>query len=177
MKLYLKLRILLLIGLLILMGGCATNKSGVIQPVPQATSSGAKSSVIQKISFAEEANYTKILIQGSEPMALPFYKLMPDPLRIVIDIPNVDLKQIREPLKIDNGTIRDVIASQYDGRGRIEIVLTQTTNYNISKDDKILTVDVEKVRIVVEGKEDKKEEVSVKLVEPLLVEVKKEEFF
>jgi type IV pilus assembly protein PilQ len=117
-----------------------------------------KVSTIQKISFTEEENYTRIQIEGSETIAPPFYKLLTDPLRISIDVPNIDLKQIKSPLKIDNGTIGEVLTTQLDDKGRIEISLVQMTNYNISKEEKDLFIDIEKVRKVEEAKEVKKEE-------------------
>jgi type IV pilus assembly protein PilQ len=117
-----------------------------------------KVSTIQKISFTEEGNYTRIQIEGSETIAPPFYKLLTDPLRISIDVPNIDLKQIKSPLKIDNGTIGEVLTTQLDDKGRIEISLVQMTNYNISKEEKDLFIDIEKVRKVEEAKEVKKEE-------------------
>ena len=117
-----------------------------------------KVSTIQKISFTEEENYTRIQIEGSETIAPPFYKLLSDPLRIAIDVPNIDLKQIKSPLKIDNGTIGEVLTTQFDDKGRIEISLVQMTNYNISKEEKNLIIDIEKVKKVAEAKEVKKEE-------------------
>ena len=82
-------------GLLFLAISCATGKTTVQTPPPETQAKMAKASVIQKITFAEEENYTRILIAGSETMAPPFYKLMTDPLRITIDVPNIDLKQIQ----------------------------------------------------------------------------------
>jgi hypothetical protein len=105
-----------------------------------------KVSAIQKISFIEEENYSRIQMEGSETLEPPFYKLLSDPLRIAIDVPNIDLKQIKEPIKIDSGTVSEVLTTQFDDKGRIEIGLTQMTNYNIFKEDKILIIDIEKVK-------------------------------
>jgi len=88
----------------------------------------------------------------------PFYKFLTDPLRIAIDVPNIDLKEIKEPIKVDNGTIGEIVATQYDDKGRIEIGLVQMANYNISKEDKNLIIDVEKVRKTISLEEMKKKE-------------------
>ena len=163
--------------LLFFVARCATENASVQTPKPDTSAPGAKVSTIQKISFAEEENYTKIQIEGSEPIASPFYKLLSDPLRIAIDVPNIDLREIKSPLKIDNGTIGEVQTTQYDDKGRIEISLLQMTNYNISKEEKSLIIDVEKVKKVPEAKEPKKEEEALKetKVEVPAVETKKEE--
>jgi len=136
-----------------------------------------KVSTIQRVSMTEEENYTRIQIEGSETIAPPFYKLLSDPLRIAIDVPNIDLKQIKSPLKIENGTIGEVLTTQYDDNGRIEISLLQMTNYNISKEEKNLIIDIEKVKRVAEVKEVKKEEETLRetKTEAPAAEPKKEE--
>jgi type IV pilus assembly protein PilQ len=162
---------------LLLLTGCATENALVQTPRPETPAPVAKVSTIQKVSFTEEENYTRIKIEGSETIAPPFYKLFSDPLRIAIDVPNIDLRQIKGPLKIENGTIGEVQTTQYDDKGRIEISLLQMTNYNISKEEKNLIIDVEKIKKVVETKEVKKEEETIKetKAEAPVVEPKKEE--
>ena len=162
---------------LLLLTGCATENALVQTPRPETPSPVAKVSTIQRVSFTEEENYTRIKIEGSETIAPPFYKLFSDPLRIAIDVPNIDLRQIKGPLQIENGTIGEVQTTQYDDKGRIEISLLQMTNYNISKEEKNLIIDVEKVKKVVEAKEVKREEETIKetKAEALAVEPKKEE--
>jgi len=162
---------------LLLITGCATENAMMQTPKPETPSPVVKVSTIQKVSFTEEENYTRIKIEGSETIAPPFYKLLSDPLRIAIDVPNVDLRQIKGPLKIENGTIGEVLTTQYDDKGRIEISLLQMTNYNISKEEKNLIIDVEKVKKVVEVKEVKKEEETLKetKAEAPAAEPKKEE--
>jgi type IV pilus assembly protein PilQ len=162
---------------LLFIAGCAS-KNGLTQtPKPDTSALVVKVSTIQKISFTEEQNYTRIQIEGSEPIAPPFYKLLSDPLRIAIDVPNIDLRQIKSPLRIENGTIGEVLTTQYDDKGRIEISLLQMTNYNISNEEKDLIIDVEKVKKVEEAREVKKEEETLKetKVEPPATEPKKEE--
>lgn len=150
------------ITFLLLATSCATKSDLVQTPKPDNLAPTVKISTIQQISFVEEENYTRIKIEGSETIASPFYKLLYDPTRIAIDVPNVDLKQIKSPLKIENGTVSDVITTQYDDKGRIEIGLLQMTNYNITKEEKNLIVDIEKVKKVAEAQETKKEELPIK---------------
>jgi type IV pilus assembly protein PilQ len=158
------------------LNSCATSNTSIQSPPPEIPSSVVEVSLIQNISFIEEENYTRIQIEGSETLDPPFYKLMSDPLRIVIDISNIDLKQIREPIKIDNGTVTEVLATQFDDKGRIEIGLSQMANYNIFKEDKNLIIDIEKVKEIVELKEEAKEEASEeKETELIPSEFKREE--
>jgi len=127
------------------MCSCLTQESFIQAEKPINKIEEKRPSVIQKISYTEEKNYTRIIIEASEDIETPLYKLVENPLRIIIDIPNIDLKQIKEPLKIDNGVINEIISTQYDDKGRIEVSLSKITNYNISKDNKNLIIDVEKI--------------------------------
>ena len=156
------LKIAFWVMFLLFLTNCATEKPLTQTPKPTTPAPAAKASAIQRISFNEEENYTRIRIEGSETIGPPFYKLLTEPLRIAIDVPNIDLKEIKSSLKIENGTIGEVMTTQFDDRGRIEIGLVQMTNYNISKDEKNLIIDVEKVRTVAEAKQVKKEEETVK---------------
>jgi type IV pilus assembly protein PilQ len=166
---------------LLWVAGCATENAMVQPTKPIATTpapvSAVKVSTIQKISFIEEENYTRILIEGSESIAPPFYKLLSDPLRIAMDVPHINLAEIKNPIPIGNGTIGEVRTTQYEDKGRIEISLLQMTNYNIAKEEKNILIDIEKVKKVAEVKELKKEDPPLKetKAEAPVVETKKEE--
>jgi type IV pilus assembly protein PilQ len=152
------LRIISLVLILFFAWSCASKKVSIETPPPETQAKIVPTSIIQTISFTEEENYTRIHIEGSETIAPPFYKLLTDPLRIAIDVPNIDLKRIKGPIKVDNGTIGEIVTTQYDDKGRIEIGLAQMANYNISKEDRNLIIDVEKVKRTEEIREGKKEE-------------------
>ncbi|MEI9479662.1 MAG: hypothetical protein WCO26_24255, partial [Deltaproteobacteria bacterium] len=87
MKSYPMVKMVFLIILALVLGSCATERSAVQTPPTEAPAPAGKISVIEKISLMEGANFSRILVEGSEPIALPFYKLLTDPLRIAIDIP------------------------------------------------------------------------------------------
>ncbi len=182
MKYFQIVKMIFLFVFWLFLNSCATSQPLIETTPPGIESKVVKTSVIQKISFAEEENYTRIQIEGSEILESPFYKLLSDPLRIAIDVPNIDLKKIKESLKIDNGTVGEVLTTQFDDKGRIEIGLAQMTSYNILKEDKNLTIDVEKVKKIAEAKEEVKgkakiEEEIIKEKETAapLPEIKKEE--
>ena len=171
-------KIIFLFVFWLFLNSCATSNTLIQSQPPDILPRAVKISVIQNISFIEEENYTRIQIEGSETLEPPFYKLLSAPLGLVIDVPNIDLKQMKEPIKIDNGTVAKVLTTQYDHKGRIEIGLTQVTNYNIFREDKNLIIDIEKVKKIAEvGEEVRKEEEAIKEREIELIppELKKEE--
>ncbi|NWF91977.1 MAG: type IV pilus secretin PilQ [Syntrophaceae bacterium] len=165
---------------LLLLSGCAVSRPSIEAPspgTPDIATKAGRVSAIEGITFTEEENFTRIKISGSETLEAPFYKLLTDPLRLIIDLPNVDLKQLRDPIKIENGTVGEVTATQLDDKGRIEIGLLQMTNYNISKEEKDLIIDIEKIKAIAEAKEGEKPEEPVKEKEAEIPppEMKKEE--
>ena len=75
MKSNLTLKTISLIIFLLFANSCATTSSLVQSSQPDISARVAKASIIQRILFIEEENYTRIRIEGSEPIAPPFYKL------------------------------------------------------------------------------------------------------
>lgn len=169
MKAFLMVRVVFITLISLIISGCATG-GDVVKPPSEASPpvvsvAKANPSIIQKIAFTEEEKFTRIHIEGSETLPPPLYKLSHEPLKIVVDLTHIDLKQVRSALKVDNGTISEVLTTQYDDKGRIEISLLQMTHFNISREDKNVFIDIEKVKKIIETKEVKKEEVIEKAKE------------
>ena len=131
------------------LGSCAR---GPTKPMAPETMEGV-SIKIKEISFREEPNYTRVIIEGSEPLKYTFFKLLTDPLRIAIDVPNGEFEDIPVPIEVNNGTLTQIDIGKFEGKGRVEIGLTQTVNYNITKVEKKLFVDVERAEVPEEAKE------------------------
>jgi type IV pilus assembly protein PilQ len=131
------------------LGSCARGPTKLIGP---ETMKGVPVK-IKEISFREEPNYTRVTIEGSEPLKYTFFKLLTDPLRIAIDVPNGEFEEIAVPIEVNNGTLTQIDVAQLEGKGRVEIGLTQTVNYNITKVEKKLFVDVERAGVLIEAKE------------------------
>ncbi len=168
MKFYGAVNTFLLIFLLLFVNSCS--KPVVQTPQPDIRVPIIQASIVQRVSFVEEEHYTRILVEGSEFFSQPFYKMLPDPLKIIVDLPNADVRQVREPIKIGNGTIGEVSAAQYEDKGRIEIGLAQMTNYNITQRGKDLIIDVEKVKEI-----SAKQEAGPEIKQEVKQEVRKEE--
>lgn len=150
MKSFLKLSVVFITFISWMISSCATGGDVIQTPVESSspTLSVAKSeaTLIQKIIFTEEEKFTRIHIEGATSLPPPLYKLSQEPLRIVVDLPMVDLHQVKHSLKVDNGTISEIYPTQYDDKGRIEIGLLQMTQYNIFREDKTIFIDIEKVK-------------------------------
>ena len=86
---------------------CATVTAPVVAPQGESTPEVARTPSIQKISFTEGEESIKIQIEAGEPFDPPFYRIASNPLRIVIDLPKMDVTAVKEPMRIENGTISE----------------------------------------------------------------------
>lgn len=186
MKFFRILKIVSIISLLFFINNsCLTQEQFIQKERSQIESEEGKFSIIRNISYKEEERFTRIILEGSKDIQPFLYKLVENPLRIVVDIPNIDLRNIKGPLKIENETIGEVTSTQYDDKGRIEIFLKKLANYNIIKEDDNLIIDVEKIIEVAkkdgieEAKdkitEDKKKEDEIKEAKEVEVDIKERE--
>jgi hypothetical protein len=155
-----------LIFLIFALGSCAR---GPTKPVTPETMEGVPVKITD-ISFREEPTYTRVIVEGSEPLKYTFFKLLTDPLRIAIDVPNGEFGDIPVPIEVNNGTLTQIDIGRHEGKGRIEIGLTQTVNYNITKAEHKLFVDIERSGVPVVGEE--KREVVEERIPPEAREIK-----
>ncbi|UCD71849.1 MAG: AMIN domain-containing protein, partial [Syntrophobacterales bacterium] len=145
------------LGLIFLIHTIVSCARGPTRPMAPETMEGVPIK-IKEITFREEPNYTRITIEGSEPLKYTFFKLLTDPLRIAIDIPAGEFEDILVPIEVNNGTLTQIDVGQYEGKGRVEIGLTRTVNYNITKVEKKLFVDVERAAVLAKEKVEVAEE-------------------
>lgn len=150
MKSFLKLSVVFITFISWMISSCATGgdviKPSVESSPPTLSAEKLETTLIHKLIFTEEEKFTRIHIEGATSLPPPLYKLAQEPLRIVVDLPMVDLHQVKHSLKVDNGTVSEIYPTQYDDKGRIEIGLLQMTHYNIFREDKAIFIDIEKVK-------------------------------
>lgn len=109
-------------------------------PLTQAQSAPS----LEALSFEEEGDRTRIKIVATETLDLPPAKMASLPPRLIIDFPKADVAGFKEPVTVGNGTVDRIWATQYDDKARIEIGLTQVTDYRLSSEGKTWIVDIEK---------------------------------
>ncbi len=67
-----------------------------------------------------------------------------DPVRVVIDLPGMDVSAIQSSVKTDSGPLQEIRTGSFDlasGRlGRIELLLSREAKYKISSEDKLFSI-------------------------------------
>jgi type IV pilus assembly protein PilQ len=95
---------------------------------------------IEKIEVTETAQGARVAIEGSKSFEYTVFRL-PNPLRVVVDLPQARLGKLAGPVRIQDGTI-NVIQNRQVGPptsgARIEIGLDQLVEYDVVSEGKFL---------------------------------------
>jgi len=100
---------------------------------------------IEKISVAEDGK--GVLVEASGPIAYTAFRLT-DPDRLVLDIPEVDIKKVLEPININNEFITTITAASYGGQTivpitRVEIGLKKGVIHDVKQGEGSIMVTVD----------------------------------
>lgn len=98
--------------------GCATTQGTGSQP----------SLIISKVESREVDEKTEIVIEGNDPILQYTSFQLTEPLRLVIDISDADVRQLGEKIPVGKGVILDIVPSQMDNIARFEIGLSQAVD-------------------------------------------------
>ncbi len=126
--------LLLLVPFIFMMNGCAGT-------TPSATQE-ARLVVIEKIEPRETDGKTELVISGGEPILQYTSFQLTEPLRLVVDIPDADVRNFKDPLNVDKGPVGTVTPTQMDTIARLEIGLTQTADAKVYQLDGQLIVEL-----------------------------------
>jgi type IV pilus assembly protein PilQ len=159
--------LLLVIPVIFLTTGCASREK--VEPVPTATTQN----LVKNIAIEDSDDGKRIIVEGEAPLAYTFFRLIPQPLKLVVDIPQTALApEVTTSLLVDDEMIQEIIAIQHDNDVEIAIHLNKLVRYKVQKEGGLLYVDVEK-RGPLLAKEEKREE--IKIVKEIGPSVKEED--
>jgi type IV pilus assembly protein PilQ len=121
---------------------------------------------IQKVEVSQLAEGSRVTIEGSQPFEYTVFKLE-NPLRVVIEIPKMQLGKLAGSIEVKNGTVntirnRSIEDPQRPG-SRFEVGLDKMVEYNVISEGNRLFIDLGKPSIAlpseVKTSEVKKEDV------------------
>ena len=100
--------------------------------------------VIQSISPMEQDGRTEIRIEGSDALLQYTSFQLTDPLRLVVDLTDVDLGQFKNKIAVNQGAVTDITPSQVDNIARLEIGLSQPVDTKVYQNEGKLMVELGK---------------------------------
>jgi type IV pilus assembly protein PilQ len=160
--------LILVIPVIFLITGCASREKA--EPVPTAITQN----LVKKIAIEDSDDGKRIIIEGEAPLAYTFFRLIPQPLKLVVDIPQTALApEVTTTLPVDDEVIQEIIVNQHDDDVEIAIHLNKLVRYKVQKEGDLLYVDVEKRSPLLAKEEEKREE--IKIVKEIGPSVKEED--
>jgi type IV pilus assembly protein PilQ len=128
--------LLLLVPFIFMLNGCAGT-------TPSATKE-TKLVVIDKIEPRETDGKTELIISGGEAILQYTSFQLTEPLRLVVDIPDADVSNFKDPLVVDKGPVGTITPTQMDSIARLEIGLSQAADTKVYQSNGKLIVELAK---------------------------------
>jgi type IV pilus assembly protein PilQ len=149
--------LILVIAAIFVGAGCASREK--VETIPAAVSHN----LIKKIVTEDSDEGKKIIIEGEAPLAYAFSKLIPQPLQLVLDIPQAELaSELTTPISVDDEVIKEISAIQHDDDVEVSIQLNKLVRYKVQKEGSFLSIDVGRQSpLLAKEEEQKGEEIEI----------------
>lgn len=148
----------LLCAAIFLMIGCASHQK--VEPLQVPTS--LPQNLVKKITIEDTVEGKKVIIEGGAPLPYTFYRLSPEPLQLMVDIPQSTLSpEAAIPLTVDDSVVQKISAMQRNGDVEVSISLNKLVKYKVQKEGNFLFIVVGKQSPLLAKEEEKKEEAKV----------------
>lgn len=127
---------IILVFLAQVFSGCAAKSPAIGQAGAMVT--------ITKIESRDADGKTEIVIEGSEPILQYTSFQLTEPLRLVVDVADADVRKLQEKIPVGKGAVVDISPSQMDNTARLEIGLNQTVDSKLYQAGGKLIVEIAK---------------------------------
>ncbi len=129
--------LMILISLTLLIHGCAAKS-------PTVGNEQGPSVVIDKIEPRDVDGVTEIAIGGTAPILQYTSFQLTEPLRLVVDISDADVKKFQDKISVNKGAILEITPSQVDSMARFEISLSQPVDTKLYQANGKLIIEIAK---------------------------------
>jgi len=131
--------IMLVIPGILMMTGCASREK--VEPL----STVVPQNLIKRVAIEDSDEGKRIIIEAETPLAYTFFRIIPQPLKLVVDIPQTELAPgVTTTLPIDDEVIKEIVAIQQDNDVEVSIHLNKLVKYRFQKEGDFLYVDMGK---------------------------------
>jgi hypothetical protein len=144
------------IFIILLVIGCGHQEK--MDPLPNAI----PKDLIKDIEVVQRDEGKRVIIKGNSPLVYTFFKLIPKPLELVVNIPQMDLaKDVLTPITVGDEVIKEIVATRQEGNTEIRICLNNPVGYQVQKDGNLLYIDVWKLSPPLAEEEKIKKEIEI----------------
>ncbi len=128
--------------ILVFVFGCASKKKGAYK-----AKKGIKINELKELKVENAGESTKISIVAEGELAPNVFKLT-DPLRVIIDLTDTRLGDVKGPISVDNGVINEITTSQFDdvtsSLSRVVIGFDKVVDYNVNTSGNVMDINIPK---------------------------------
>lgn len=131
--------LILLLPVILFLTGCASHEK------PEPVTTAVPQNIVTKVAVEDSDEGKRIIIEAEAPLAYTFFRIIPQPLKLVVDIPQTKLAPgVATDLPVDDEVIKEIIAIQHDKDVSVSIHLNKLVRYTLQKEEKFLYVDLGK---------------------------------
>ena len=131
--------LMLVIPGILLLTGCASREK--VEPL----STAVPQNLVKKVAVEDSDAGKRIIIEAEAPLAHTFFRIIPQPLKIVVDIPQTELAPgVTKTLPVEDGVIKEIVAIQQAENVEVSIHLNKLVRYRFQKEGDFLYVDMGK---------------------------------
>jgi len=143
--------------------GCASRQKAE----PLQAEAAIPHNLVKKITIEDTAEGKKVIIEGESPLPYTFYRLVPEPLQLMVDIPQTTLApEAAMSLTVGDSVVQEISAIQRDGDVEVSISLNKLVKYQVQKEGNFLFIVVGKHGPLLAKEEEKKEETKIEGEKP-----------
>jgi type IV pilus assembly protein PilQ len=99
---------------------------------------------INNIGPRETDGKTEIIVEGAGPLQQYTSFQLTEPLRLVVDIADADIRKFQDKIPVGKGAILDIVPSQLDNIARLEIGLSQAVDAKLYQENGKLVIELAK---------------------------------
>jgi type IV pilus assembly protein PilQ len=131
--------IILVIPAILLITGCASHQK------VETLSTAVPQNLVKKVAIEESDEGKRIIIEAEAPLPYTYFRIIPQPLKLVVDIPQTELApEVTTTLPVDDEVIKEIVAIQHDEDVEVSIYLNKLVRYRFQKEGAFLYVDMGK---------------------------------
>jgi len=144
-------------SVIMIMTGCATSKK--MEPLPTTV---VPQNLVKEIAVKTSEEGKKVIIEGATPLPYTFFRIIPSPLQLVVDIPEAELASaVTTPIAVGDEVIDKITAVQREGGVEVSISLNKLVKYQVQKEGNFLYIDMGKHGPLLAEEDKKKADIEI----------------
>lgn len=106
----------------------------------------AKKNIVKKVKVEIYKRGARIVVSGTQPTNYTAFRLI-EPWRVVVDLPNTEVRYIKPLIKVEKGIVKSVRMSRIGTGGRLEIITNLPPSFDVKRDGNDFKISISQAKI------------------------------